>query len=148
MTRRMTILSGARVAGLLGVAAAGGAARAADPWPAGARVYLIAPKDGEVVTGPVKVVMGLSGLGVAPAGVDKPNTGHHHILVDAPAPSGADLDAPMPANDHIRHFGGGQTETSLTLPAGTHTLQLIVGDMNHIPHSAPLVSEIVTITVQ
>lgn len=117
-------------------------------WPAGARVYIVAPKNGDVVSGPVKVVMGLSGLGVAPAGVDKPNTGHHHILVDEKPPAGADLDAPMPATDHLRHFGGGQTETSLTLPAGTHTLQLIVGDQNHIPHNPPLLSEVVTITVK
>jgi hypothetical protein len=117
-------------------------------WPQAARVYLIAPRDGEVISGPVKVVMGLSGLGVAPAGVDKPGTGHHHVLVDAPAPGGASLAEPMPATDTLRHFGGGQTETVLSLPPGRHTLQLIVGDMNHVPHDPPLVSEVVTITVK
>jgi hypothetical protein len=124
-------------------------AGAAEPhWPATARLYIISPRNGDVITGPVRVVMGLSGLGVAPAGVDKPNTGHHHILVDTPAPTGEDLNAPMPATDNLKHFGGGQTETNLTLPPGKHTIQLILGDQNHIPHNPPLVSEMITITVK
>lgn len=144
MTRTAVALALALAASVPGA----GAASAEGTWPAGAKVYIIAPKSGDTITGPVKVVMGLAGLGVAPAGVDKPNTGHHHILVDEKAPSGAELDAPMPATDHLRHFGGGQTETTLTLPAGTHTLQLIVGDQNHIPHNPPLVSDVVTVTVK
>jgi hypothetical protein len=126
-----------------------GVAAAAEPyWPATARLYIISPRNGDVIAGPVRIVMGLSGLGVAPAGVDKPNTGHHHILVDAPAPAGEELNAPMPATDNLRHFGGGQTETSLALPPGKHTIQLILGDQNHIPHNPPLVSEVISITVK
>jgi hypothetical protein len=117
-------------------------------WPKGAAVTIISPADGAKVKGPITVIMGLAGLGVAPAGVDKPNTGHHHILVDADAPKGADLMAPMPADDHIRHFGGGQTQTALTLAPGKHTLQLIVGDLNHIPHDPPLVSKKITVEVE
>jgi hypothetical protein len=130
------------------VLAPGVAAAAEIYWPATARLYIISPRNGDVIAGPVRIVMGLSGLGVAPAGVDKPNTGHHHILVDAPAPAGDELNAPMPATDHLRHFGGGQTETSLALPPGKHTIQLILGDQNHIPHNPPLVSEVISITVK
>lgn len=120
----------------------------ADNWPAGAKVYFIAPANDAIVTGPVKVVMGLSGLGVAPAGVDKPNIGHHHILVDMAAPTGSALEEAMPMDDHLRHFGGGQTEATLNLAPGKHTLQLIMGDQNHIPHNPPLVSEQITIEVK
>ncbi|RFB80659.1 DUF4399 domain-containing protein [Methylovirgula sp. 4M-Z18] len=121
------------------------AALADDFWPKTAKVYFIEPKDGATVTSPVKVVMGLSGLGIAPAGVDKPNTGHHHILIDTGLP---DLSYAMPMTDNIKHFGGGQTEGSLTLSPGTHTLQLIFGDGNHMPHDPPLVSDKITITVK
>ncbi|MFM9976228.1 MAG: DUF4399 domain-containing protein [Beijerinckiaceae bacterium] len=117
-------------------------------WPAAAKVYFIAPAEGSAVSGPVTVIMGLSGLGIAPAGVDKPSTGHHHILVDGELPKGAALLEPMIADEHFRHFGGGQTQTSLVLVPGTHTLQLIVGDQNHIPYDPPLVSEKITITVK
>lgn len=127
--------------------AAFGSAAHAEGWPAGAKVYFIAPANDASVAGAVAVVMGLSGLGVAPAGVDKPNTGHHHILVDMPAPAGATLEESLPADDHVRHFGGGQTQTELKLAPGKHTLQLIVGDQNHIPHNPPLLSEIITIEV-
>ncbi|MFO1151371.1 MAG: DUF4399 domain-containing protein [Alsobacter sp.] len=141
---RLVAVAAAALPALLATMAA-----AAEPhWPATARLYIISPRNGDVITGPVRVVMGLSGLGVAPAGVDKPNTGHHHILVDAPAPSGDELNAPMPATDNLKHFGGGQTETNLTLPPGKHTIQLILGDQNHIPHNPPLVSEVITITVK
>jgi Domain of unknown function (DUF4399) len=112
--------------------------------PAGAKVYFIAPKNGAKVKGPVKVVMGLSGMGVAPAGTDAADTGHHHILVDADAPN---VDMPIPVDDKHRHFGKGQTEATLDLPPGKHTLQLVLGDKNHIPHSAPVMSEKITITV-
>ncbi len=98
--------------------------------------------------GKVTVKFGLSGLGVAPAGVEKPNTGHHHLLIDVDAPTGTTLAEPLPADAHVKHFGGGQTETTLELPPGRHTLQLIVGDANHIPHDPPLESEKIAIEVK
>ena len=125
-----------------------GPAFAADrtPAPPGAVVYFIAPADGETVANPVTVRFGLKGMGVAPAGVDKDNTGHHHLLIDvAGLPP---LDEPIPADDQHRHFGGGQTEVTLDLPPGTHTLQLLLGDQNHIPFDPPIVSDQITITVQ
>ncbi|MEW5965030.1 MAG: DUF4399 domain-containing protein [Pseudomonadota bacterium] len=120
-------------------------ALAQTPAPAGAKVYFIAPQNGAEVSGPVTVKFGLSGLGVAPAGVEKANTGHHHVLIDQKL---ADYKSPIPADDKHKHFGGGQTETTLTLPAGKHTLQLILGDHNHIPHAPPIESEVITITVK
>ena len=111
--------------------------------PAGAAVYIVSPSNGEVVPGTFNVIFGLSGMGVAPAGIDRQNTGHHHLLVD-----GARLpDLNMAMGDVVTHFGGGQTQTSLTLPAGNHTLQLILGDLLHVPHAPPVVSEIITVTV-
>ena len=112
--------------------------------PAGAKVYFLAPENGATIMGPVKVVMGLSGMGVAPAGVDSPDTGHHHILIDADA---VNMDMPVPVDDKHRHFGKGQTEASLDLPSGKHTLQLVLADKNHIPHNPPVMSEKITITV-
>jgi hypothetical protein len=117
-------------------------------WPAGAKVFFVELKDGAVVKGPVKVVMGAKGIEIAPAGTDKPNSGHHHILIDTDLPNGEALQAPLPADDNHKHFGKGQTETTLTLAPGKHTLQLVAGDGNHIPHQPPLVSEKITITVQ
>ena len=112
----------------------------------GAKVYIISPKDGETVTSPVTVRFGLKGMGIAPAGVVLPETGHHHLLVDvATMPS---MDTPLPNNDNIRHFGKGQTETDVTLTPGKHTLQLVLGDSLHTPHDKPLVSEKITITVK
>jgi hypothetical protein len=111
-----------------------------------ARVYIISPADGETVTSPVKVIFGLSGMGVAPAGVDNKGAGHHHLLVDAsilPA-----MDQPIPSDDHHRHFGKGQTETLLFLEPGKHTLQLILGDKDHIPVSQQMISDKITITVE
>jgi uncharacterized protein DUF4399 len=111
----------------------------------GATVYIISPQSGEIVQSPVTVKFGLKGMGVAPAGIDKANTGHHHLLIDIgqlPA-----MDAPIPANDKHRHFGGGQTEIELELSPGQHTLQLLLGDKSHIPHDTPLLSERITITV-
>ena len=115
------------------------------PAPAGAEVYIIAPKDGAHVHSPLLVQFGLKGMGIAPAGIKFDNTGHHHLLIDTDAP--ADLAAPLPATDKIVHFGKGQTETSLTLAPGKHTLQLLLADQNHIPHSPPLLSPKITITV-
>jgi len=114
------------------------------PSPAGAKVYFIQPKDGATVKGPVEVVMGLSGMGVAPAGIDAPETGHHHVLIDVDK---LNLDAAVPADARHRHFGRGQTETRLELAPGTHTLQLVLGDRNHVPHNPPVMSPKITITV-
>lgn len=112
----------------------------------GASVYIISPKDGDTVTSPFTVRFGLKGMGVAPAGVNHANTGHHHLMVDlAELPP---MNAPLPSNEQSRHFGGGQTETDLTLPPGQHTLQLVFGDYLHIPHDPPLVSEKITVTVK
>lgn len=114
---------------------------AADP----AAVYLIAPADGERVKGPVTVKFGLQGMGVAPAGVDRSGTGHHHLLIDVE--DLPPLDKPLPNDARHRHFGGGQTQAVLELEPGRHTLQLILGDHRHVPHDPPLVSERITITV-
>lgn len=113
--------------------------------PAGARLYFVSPSDGATVSSPVTVRFGLSGMGVAPSGVQRENTGHHHLLVDTPLPA---LDAPVPADAKHVHFGGGQTETELTLAPGTHTLRLLMGDENHVPHDPPVVSEAITVTVR
>ncbi len=112
--------------------------------PEGAQVYIVSPVDGAVVSSPVDIVFGLKGMGVAPAGTDKANTGHHHLLVDGkmlPA-----MDKPM--GSEVKHFGGGQTETTVELSPGPHTLQIILGDKNHIPHNPPVISEKITVTVK
>ena len=116
------------------------------PSAAGAEVYIISPKSGAVVHNPVLVQFGLRGMGVAPAGVKFDNTGHHHLLIDTDPPS--DLSTPLPATDKIVHFGKGQTETTLNLAPGKHTLQLLFADANHIPHSPPVISQKITITVK
>lgn len=113
--------------------------------PADAKVYFIAPANGATVTGPVKVQFGLSGMGVAPAGVQSENTGHHHLLVDEPT---VDLALPLPANEQVIHFGKGQTETTLTLKPGKHTLQLVLGDWKHQAFNPTLLSDKITITVK
>ena len=115
------------------------------PSPPGARVYFISPAPGETVTSPVTVRFGLSGMGVAPAGVQAASTGHHHLLVDSPLPP---LDQPIPADRQHVHYGAGFTETRIELPPGTHTLQLLMGDDRHVPHDPPVVSEPITIVVQ
>jgi hypothetical protein len=122
------------------------ATQAREPAPAGAEVYIVAPKDGSTVKGPVTVVFGLKGMGVAPAGIKFDNSGHHHLLVDSDPP--ADLSQPLPANDKTIHFGKGQTETTLTLPPGKHTLQLVLGDMLHVPHQPAVISRKITIVVE
>lgn len=110
------------------------------------RAYFIAPRNGDKIAGPVTVKFGLQGYGVAPAGVIQEKTGHHHLLinVDQLPP----LDQPLPKNDQVRHFGGGQTETSLELPKGRHTLQLVLGDGNHVPIGKEYISEKITIEVK
>lgn len=125
--------------------AAGAAWAGETPAPAGAEVYFVSPQDGQTVSSPVKVVFGLKGMGVAPAGVEKEKTGHHHLIINADLPP---LDEPIPADDNHKHFGGGQTETTIELPPGEHSLQLLLGDWSHIPHNPPVASEKIIITVK
>ena len=113
--------------------------------PPGAQLYFISPQDGEVVKSPVTVRFGLAGMGVAPAGVIRPDTGHHHLIVDAELPP---ANLPIPADAHHHHFGGGQTEKAVELAPGTHTLQLLLGDHVHVPHDPPVASQRITITVE
>jgi hypothetical protein len=115
------------------------------PAPEGASLYFIAPADGAVVSGPFTVKFGLKGMGVAPAGVDAPNTGHHHLLINLE--EAVNPEVPLPATDQVRHFGGGQTETRLNLPVGTYRLQLMLGNHLHVPHDPPVMSEVITVTV-
>jgi Domain of unknown function (DUF4399) len=110
-------------------------------------VYFINLKDGDSLKSPFKVQFGLSGMGVAPAGVEKPKTGHHHILVDSTL-TPEQAKEPLPADEHHLHFGGGQTETMLTLPPGRHTLQLVLGDWSHVPFDPPIVSPVITVDVK
>jgi hypothetical protein len=130
------------------VVACASPAFAESPFPADAEVYFISPSDGDTVSSPVLVVFGLKSMGVAPAGTEKEKTGHHHLLIDVETPTGEDLQYGLPADDNFKHFGGGQTETTVELAPGTHTLQLVVGDANHVPHDPPIMSEVITITVQ
>ena len=116
------------------------------PSPAGAEVYIVSPKDGAKVKGPVTVVFGLKGMGIAPAGIKFDNTGHHHLLIDSELP--ADLSQPLAANEKSVHFGKGQTETSVTLSPGKHTLQLVLADSLHTPHDPPVISKKITIVVE
>lgn len=115
------------------------------PAPEGARVFFIAPQDGDVVSSPVRVEFGIEGMGVVPAGQAAPHSGHHHVLVDAPLPV---LGLPIPADANHIHFGDGSSSTELTLEAGEHTLQLLFADHLHIPHDPPVYSEPITITVE
>lgn len=124
---------------------AGSLALARTPAPENAEIYFINPTDGATVSNPVQVRFGLRNMGIAPAGIDKGDTGHHHLLIDTDLPP---MDQPIPSDGHHRHFGGGQTETTLELKPGTHTLQLLLGDHNHIPHEPPVVSEEITIMVE
>jgi hypothetical protein len=128
------------------LAAASLSATAREPSPAGAEVYIVSPKDGATVKGPVTVVFGLKGMGVAPAGIKMENTGHHHLLIDTDAP--ADLSQPLPATEKVVHFGKGQTEATVTLAPGKHTLLLVLGDSLHVPHQPAVISKKITITVE
>jgi hypothetical protein len=117
------------------------------PAPEGAKVYFINLKDGDTVQSPVSIQFGLAGMGVAPAGTEKEHTGHHHVIIDETL-EGDELNESIPADDNHKHFGGGQTETSIELSPGQHTLQLVLGDWSHIPHDPPVMSEQITITVK
>ncbi|MBA2517319.1 MAG: DUF4399 domain-containing protein [Solirubrobacterales bacterium] len=114
------------------------------PMPETARVYILWPSDGQVVRGAFWVRMGLTDAGIAPAGVEKPMTGHHHLLVDVDLPP---LDQVIPNDRNHLHFGLGQTEARLDLLPGRHTLQLLLADEEHVPHQPPLYSKRITVTV-
>jgi len=114
--------------------------------PDGTKNYIITPKNGQTVANPIVVRFGLIGMGVAPSGVLKENTGHHHLLIDVEKLP--PMDQPIPKDKKHIHFGGGQTETVITLEPGQHTLQLILGDLAHVPFDPVVMSEKVTITVK
>ena len=115
------------------------------PMPADARVYILWPADGQVLhNGKFWVRMGLSGAGIAPAGTEMARTGHHHLLIDVDLPA---LDQPIPNDKNHLHFGNGQTEAQIDLPPGKHTLQLLLGDYQHVPNAPPLYSQRVNILV-
>ena len=133
-------------AALIGACAYSGAAQAGDtPRPDNAQVYIIWPKDGRTIYGGrFWLRMGAKNMGVAPAGVERPNTGHHHVIINSPLPP---FDEEIPSNKNHLHFGGGQTEARIELPPGRHTIQLLMGDHDHVPHDPPLYSERITVIV-
>ena len=135
----VVIVTGAAVAG---PAHAAGERSAS---PDGAKVTILSPADGAVVSNPVTIQFGLAGMGVAPAGIDKEKTGHHHLLIDTGLP---DFTRPIPSDEKHRHFGGGQTQVVLELAPGPHTLQILLADHLHMPHDPPVFSEAITITVE
>ena len=110
-----------------------------------ARVYFVGLQDGAEISSPAIIVFGLTGMGIAPAGLDNPNTGHHHLLVDTKLPN---MDQPIPSDFNHLHFGAGQSEASVTLRPGKHTLQLLFADENHVPHNPPVMSAPITVTVK
>jgi hypothetical protein len=115
------------------------------PSAPGAVVFIISPENSEIVGSPVNVKFGISGIAVVPAGEAQENSGHHHLLIDTDLP---DLSSPIPSDGQHYHFGKGQTEASIELEPGEHTLQLVLGDWAHIPHDPPVVSNVITITVE
>ena len=121
------------------------AVMARSPSIEGARVYFITPSDGETVSSPVRIEFGLSGMELAPAGTERPNSGHHHIIIDHELPG---FSLPVPADTKRVHFGDGRSETELALGPGQHTLQLLFADHLHIPHDPPIYSEQISITVE
>lgn len=129
---------------ILATVAVFSSAQAQTPVAEGAALYFISPKDGDVVSNPITVRFGLKNMGVAPAGIQYENTGHHHLLINTALPS---LDLPIINDEKHRHYGLGQTETTLELPPGPHTLQLLLGDFAHRPHAPPVASKRITITV-
>ena len=110
-----------------------------------ARVYFINLDDGDEVESPFLIQFGLSEMGIAPAGIDRENTGHHHLLINV---NDLDFSKPIPASKNHIHFGGGQTESLVELPPGDYSLQLVLGDMTHTPHTPPVVSKQINITVK
>ncbi len=145
---RRTVIRGAAVLALLAVTITIALAQIERFEPAGdVTLYLISPYHGEVIDGPVLVRFGVRGMGVAPAGIDHPNTGHHHLLINLPVDE-VDLDQPLPFTDQTRHLGGGQTEILLELEPGTYNLQALFADFRHIPFDPVVVSEVITIHVR
>jgi hypothetical protein len=126
----------------------GAAAEDRSPSPAGTELYIVAPADGAKVTGPVTVRFGLKGMGIAPAGIKFEGAGHHHLFIDTDIPTDFALPIPPAAENKIMHFGKGQTEVTLTLAPGKHTLQLVLGDYLHVPHNPAVVSKKITIIVK
>lgn len=150
--QQLTVLAGLALIGTPALAQTSGNPPATEqgakrtPAPKDAYVYIGWPNDGQVVhTTHLKVWFGTRNFGVAPAGTTKANTGHHHLLIDAPLPP---LDQPIPNDKNHLHFGLGQTETMIDLPPGVHTLQLLMGDAEHVPHDPPVMSKKITITVR
>lgn len=143
--RTHRLAASAAVIALIGIGGFAAAQVQRTPAPKGAELYFIAPKDGETVTSPVTVKFGLKGMGVAPAGIAFDNTGHHHLLVDTEL---TNMNGPIPADANHLHFGKGQTETTLGLTPGKHTLQLVLGDHLHVPHQPAVMSQKITITVK
>jgi hypothetical protein len=129
----------------LSLAGCGDSGSERTPSPSGAKVFFIEPKDGAEVTSPVTVKFGIEGMEVVPAGTEKDHSGHHHVLIDTQL---EDVSSPIPADDNHKHFGKAQTEASLDLTPGKHTLQMVLGDHNHIPHDPVVQSEVITITVK
>jgi len=148
-TRRMSMaaaVSAASIVGLLTLSASAGTS----PSPDGARVYFVNLSDGQSVTSPFKVVFGLKGMGVAPAGVDNEvfkHIGHHHLFIDT-SMTDEIAENGIPFDDSHKHFGKGQTETSLDLPPGKYRLRLVFGDPYHVPHKPVVASEEITIRVR
>ena len=142
MSRRFgfTILAVACLFGAAGLAMA-------TPSAPGATVFFVGLKDGDTVKSPFTVHFGISGMTLAPAGTETPNSGHHHLLIDTTLEGDA-LTQPIPADEHHLHFGKAQTEATVTLPPGKHTLQLVLGDWSHVPHEPPVMSKPITVTVE
>jgi hypothetical protein len=141
----------ATIAAILGMTCA--AVAGETPSAKGAKVYFVNLKDGATISSPVKIIFGLKGMSVAPAGSKTKNAGHHHLFVDRKAlgkgPEKADeLDFSIPADKNHLHFGKGQTEKTLKLSPGKQTLQLVLGDKDHIPHNPPVASKVITITIK
>ena len=130
---------------ILALCALSGQAQERTPAPGNAELYFISPADGATLSNPITVRFGLNNMGVAPAGIQYDNSGHHHLLVDTELPT---LNFPIINDENHLHFGGGQTEATLELSPGEHTLQLLLGDFAHIPHEPPVMSERITITVE
>jgi hypothetical protein len=139
---KVTVVDGARPSVAAQAPAPSSSAR--HPSPAGAKVYFVYPTDGAYVTKTPVVRFGLIGMGVAPAGFEKSNTGHHHLLIDTDLPA---MDQPIPNDFNHLHFGSGQTEAKVTLPLGKHKLQLVLADENHLPHDPPVYSQPIEVTV-
>jgi hypothetical protein len=148
MTFARTVIATTGLAAVLTLAAATPSAQAQErtPSPEDASAFIIAPADGATVTSPVTVYFGLAGMGVAPAGVEWDNTGHHHLLINLDEV--VSYDEPIPADDNHIHFGGGQTQTTIELEPGEHTLQLLLADWQHLPHDPPVMSPSINITVE